>query len=783
MKRIIFLVVFGLSCLTMMYGQGGDPCDPNNIPSSLYILDHDPSGISISGSIDSLESSSRDLVELLPCQLWSEFKVIDFGFYIHHQVYPNGFPDAFMRKKDWADQQSPFYLLIGKQNDETGLHTKYWVDIKLPLDFNNCSTAENIENIRTKIEIFANADEEDSRERLFSLLEKTKKELNKLYQCCDAGTGERSLTSCGPPPTLEEYVTELTDARWGLKRYIELTEIDNINLEYGSEIVAPSGIEYRGQKSTLSFSLKSDLGGRIYNLTTELSELSQLLGDGAAEIKQTFIDLERLSDHEFIPSANNNSNVESTKLYYEDLLILKEGNNVRVLTRLGGNQPNSFAINDLSEGNKRVILPAIVVREVVKRLCMAGASIAVNLFFETAIEWWISEDCTFGEAFGLVWADTNLWEILIWGLEGAVSDFFAKNGVRAVASSVVSGVLLYIADPGPAGFSTEGLLTALKTSAFASLVTIIGGKYLLKVFDGIADKLAYKYGWGISYAKSKFSPEELLLVMRAFKSKVRSGLKAWKVAFNRPLLRKDVPFLTKLSEILEPSVLNKLPNGQADLDAIVAAIKHPCCGTTHPFMKNVADHLDDIKHVLNNLDGVPGFDKVVTALKNPNFFAQDGASHLLTKLKSLDPSTVRKLEGKIVDADNLDGICTNCLFDIEVEVSPGVFKKLELKSYSESTIGNIANSSQFKNQFKAYLADASNISSFDYIFNAQKTTNQTLVKQNFKTLFSNNNYEIFDQIGDVNNALMQSLNITSKSDFIDAVNDLSDDLYSFIKIE
>lgn len=258
---------------------------------------------------------------------------------------------------------------------------------------------------------------------------------------------------------------------------------------------------------------------------------------------------------------------------------------------------------------------------------------------------------------------------------------------------------------------------------------------------------------------------------------------AWEVAFNRPLLRRDAPFLKKLSDLLEPSALDKLPNGQADLDATVAAIKHPCCGTTHPFMKNVADHLGDIKHVLNNLDGVQGFDKVVTALKNPNFFAQDGASHLLTKLKSLDPSTVRKLKGKIVDADNLDGICSNCLFDIEVEVSPGVFKKLELKSYSESTIGNIANSSQFKNQFKAYLTDASNISSFDYVFNVQKTTNQTLIKQNFKTLFSNNNYEIFDQIGGAQNSLMQSLNIANRSDFIDAVGDLGDDLYSSIKIE
>ncbi len=141
------------------------------------------------------------------------------------------------------------------------------------------------------------------------------------------------------------------------------------------------------------------------------------------------------------------------------------------------------------------------------------------------------------------------------------------------------------------------------------------------------------------------------------------------------------------------------------------------------------------------------------------------------------------MEGKIVDADDLIGICEDCLFDIEIQEIAGQIKKLELKSYKEETIGNIAYSSRFKNQFKAYLANADNINSFEYIFNAHKTTNNTLIKQNFKILFSNNNYEIFDQIGGAQNSLMQYLGITNKSDFINAVGDFGDDLYNFIKIE
>ena len=258
-------------------------------------------------------------------------------------------------------------------------------------------------------------------------------------------------------------------------------------------------------------------------------------------------------------------------------------------------------------------------------------------------------------------------------------------------------------------------------------------------------------------------------------------VRAWEKAIGRPLYRTDVSFLEKLSDLMDPAVVNKFPNGQADLDNIITALVHPHSGTTHTFMKNVAEHLDDVKHLVNNFDGVEGFDKVITALKNPNFFAQDGASHLLTKLKTLNASDVAKLEGKIVDADNLAGICSNCLFDIQL--SSG--KKLELKSYSESTIGNISGSSQFKNQFKAYLADANNMDAFEYVFNSKKIgNNSTLVKDNFKTLFQQSNHSIYDDIlnANPNSTVFSSVGITTKGQFIQAVNNTGHDLYKFIDI-
>lgn len=190
-------------------------------------------------------------------------------------------------------------------------------------------------------------------------------------------------------------------------------------------------------------------------------------------------------------------------------------------------------------------------------------------------------------------------------------------------------------------------------------------------------------------------------------------IKAWEKAILRPHYRADVNFLQKLTELMEPNVVNKFPNGQADIDAIIAALVHPHTGATHTFMKNVADHLDDIKHLVVN-HRVPGYEKVITELKKLNSFnAQDGASHLLTKLKQYNAGQVKRLESKILDADDLDNIddlCTDCLFDIELDGNPVV--KLELKSFGETAIGLMPINSKFKNQFKAYLASVSDMNGF-----------------------------------------------------------------------
>ena len=261
-------------------------------------------------------------------------------------------------------------------------------------------------------------------------------------------------------------------------------------------------------------------------------------------------------------------------------------------------------------------------------------------------------------------------------------------------------------------------------------------------------------------------------------------VKSWDVFKNRPEIRLDETALTKMLEIANnPDLIEKFPDGIADLRKIGDVVIHPCCGGTHQWLEDITEHIDDIKYFLENfVIENNGYEKIISALKNVSPNMQDGISHVLTKLKSIDPpSTVIELEGKVIDADNLPGICQNCLFDIKV-LDGTSFKKLELKSYKKSTIENISNSTQFRHQFKTYLVSINeSVSEIVYIFNGNKPNiDIQLLKDNFKLLYEAGDYKIFDDL--YGSQLFEIFEINSVDDFIDLVEDLDSPLYQFIEI-
>ena len=111
----LFLLL-GLSCVSR--GQADS-----------YIRLADASGFDTDPYQEQLERAADSLVAALPEEFRADFKVFDFGFYLHNETFEGGYPEAFDLAIQEAASQSTYYLLFGKQSDQRGIYTKFWVDI------------------------------------------------------------------------------------------------------------------------------------------------------------------------------------------------------------------------------------------------------------------------------------------------------------------------------------------------------------------------------------------------------------------------------------------------------------------------------------------------------------------------------------------------------------------------------------------------------------------------------------------------------------------------------
>ena len=118
MKKL-FLILLSVISLQIVNGQ------------NCYQKLTDVSGIDHSASQSQIESAACELRDSLPSNFQNGFNVYDGGFYIHMEHFNGfGYPEGFEKLKQ--DATSPYYLLVGKQNESRGLYTRFWVDVKLP---------------------------------------------------------------------------------------------------------------------------------------------------------------------------------------------------------------------------------------------------------------------------------------------------------------------------------------------------------------------------------------------------------------------------------------------------------------------------------------------------------------------------------------------------------------------------------------------------------------------------------------------------------------------------
>ena len=96
-----------------------------------YVQLDEASGFDVSPYQADLDAKACELKAAFPDTAFSNhFKVFGFGFYVNLDYYDGySYPQAFQDLQEEVAALSPYYLLIVRQSDMTGVFTMFWVDV------------------------------------------------------------------------------------------------------------------------------------------------------------------------------------------------------------------------------------------------------------------------------------------------------------------------------------------------------------------------------------------------------------------------------------------------------------------------------------------------------------------------------------------------------------------------------------------------------------------------------------------------------------------------------
>ncbi len=199
-----------------------------------YIRLTDASGLEPDSlQLNQLEAAADSLVAALPSEYQDSFKVFDFGFYLHNEVFQGGYPAVFENAIAQAKEVVPYYLIFGKQSDHTGVYTDFWSKLELPrAGLFSCHDDDFYDRLEFKIltETIDALDRSNRDLHSYALaegkgMEYLLIEINELLICCDPNR----RSTC---PTCSWTGSEV-------KRYLELKGFDQevVSISANSEAV------------------------------------------------------------------------------------------------------------------------------------------------------------------------------------------------------------------------------------------------------------------------------------------------------------------------------------------------------------------------------------------------------------------------------------------------------------------------------------------------------------------------------------------------------------------
>lgn len=160
----------------------------------------DVSGFDTAPYLDGLNTAACDLIATFPDSTYADsFKVYSFGFYVNMEYFDGySYPQAFVDVKNEVAAQSPYYLLIGRQSDPSGIYTRFWVDVKLPETGSfECLDENKFDGLISELEMTLNSDIENPytfAQREKDAIGRMKSFVQRLEICCYANRAGRQFS-------------------------------------------------------------------------------------------------------------------------------------------------------------------------------------------------------------------------------------------------------------------------------------------------------------------------------------------------------------------------------------------------------------------------------------------------------------------------------------------------------------------------------------------------------------------------------------------------------------
>ena len=205
MKPFLPLLVFSVLFLSLINSARAQTC---------YIQLEDMTGYNIpTNDLDALDAAACAIMAVMPAEFQDQFKVYDFGFYLHNES--QGAVQAVLEEQEQGIAM-PYYLLFGRQSDADGLFKKFWIKLKLPdTDIFECADQAMLDNLLGEITTFTQIafDNTGAQPSAFPTAEQAgmnrlKNYIVKQVDCCIPGNFRASNT-CGSCMTVEDLSTVL----------------------------------------------------------------------------------------------------------------------------------------------------------------------------------------------------------------------------------------------------------------------------------------------------------------------------------------------------------------------------------------------------------------------------------------------------------------------------------------------------------------------------------------------------------------------------------------------